>query len=92
MDGLNCTANILDTLIMFRQVLLNILSHSVFFAFLLFTFPDPAYDLGNGAYQEMKAEVTEVPASQLIPEGSPNFTGTVWVLICQDMGLIFSGS
>ncbi|XP_034071378.1 myocilin-like [Gymnodraco acuticeps] len=36
---------------------------------------DPAYDLGNGAYQEMKAEVTEVPASQLIPEGSPNFTG-----------------
>ncbi|XP_073347728.1 myocilin-like [Pagrus major] len=36
---------------------------------------DPAYDLGNGAYQEMKAEVTEVPASHLIPEGNHNFTG-----------------
>ncbi|XP_020507980.2 myocilin-like [Labrus bergylta] len=34
---------------------------------------DPAYDIGNGAYQEMKAEVTEVPASHLFPEG--NFTG-----------------
>uniref|UniRef100_UPI0037E98B23 myocilin-like n=1 Tax=Semicossyphus pulcher TaxID=241346 RepID=UPI0037E98B23 len=34
---------------------------------------DPAYDNGNGSYQEMKAEVTEVPASHLIPEG--NFTG-----------------
>ncbi|XP_076018498.1 myocilin-like [Genypterus blacodes] len=36
---------------------------------------DPAYSLGNGAYQEMKAEVTEVPASHLIPEGSNNVTG-----------------
>ncbi|KAM3603960.1 uncharacterized protein V6R79_004619 [Siganus canaliculatus] len=36
---------------------------------------DPAYDFGNGAYQEMKAEVTEVPASHLIPEGNHNFTG-----------------
>ncbi|XP_068557490.1 myocilin [Cebidichthys violaceus] len=35
---------------------------------------DPAFD-GNGAYQEMKAEVTEVPASRLIPEGNHNFTG-----------------
>ncbi|XP_034558381.1 myocilin-like [Notolabrus celidotus] len=34
---------------------------------------DPAY--GNGAYQEMKAEVTEVPASHLIPEGNHTFTG-----------------
>lgn len=37
--------------------------------------PDPAYDSGNGAYQEMKAEVTEVPASRLIPEGNHNLTG-----------------
>ncbi|XP_075954280.1 myocilin-like [Anarhichas minor] len=36
---------------------------------------DPAYNFGNGAYQEMKAEVTEVPASRLIPEGNHNFTG-----------------
>ncbi|KAF1383455.1 hypothetical protein PFLUV_G00132070 [Perca fluviatilis] len=36
---------------------------------------DPAYDLGKGAYQEMKAEVTEVAASHLIPEGNHNFTG-----------------
>lgn len=36
---------------------------------------DPAYDFGTSAYQEMKAEVTEVPASHLIPEGSNNFTG-----------------
>ncbi|XP_069020606.1 myocilin-like [Embiotoca jacksoni] len=32
-------------------------------------------DFGNGAYQEMKAEVTEVPASHLIPEGNHNLTG-----------------
>ncbi|KAM6919755.1 myocilin-like [Lycodopsis pacificus] len=37
--------------------------------------PDPAYHFGNGAYQEMKAEVTEVPASRLIPEVNHNFTG-----------------
>ncbi|KAM7401127.1 hypothetical protein PAMA_005356 [Pampus argenteus] len=36
---------------------------------------DPAYDFNNGTYQEMKAEVTEVPASYLIPEGNHNFTG-----------------
>ncbi|XP_040911394.1 myocilin-like [Toxotes jaculatrix] len=36
---------------------------------------DPAHDFRNGAYQEMKAEVTEVPASHLIPEGNHNFTG-----------------
>ncbi|XP_056149115.1 myocilin-like [Lampris incognitus] len=36
---------------------------------------DPAYELGNTSYQEMKAEVTEVPASYLIPEGGRNFTG-----------------
>ncbi|XP_059199846.1 myocilin-like [Centropristis striata] len=35
---------------------------------------DPT-DLGNGAYQEMKAEVTEVPASHLIPNGNHTFTG-----------------
>ncbi|XP_062336841.1 myocilin-like [Osmerus eperlanus] len=29
----------------------------------------------NGSYQEMKAEVTEVPASRLIPESAQNFTG-----------------
>ncbi|XP_029309750.1 myocilin-like [Cottoperca gobio] len=36
---------------------------------------DPAHNFGNGAYQEMKAEVTEVPASHLIPEANHNFTG-----------------
>uniref|UniRef100_A0A3Q4BR69 Myocilin n=1 Tax=Mola mola TaxID=94237 RepID=A0A3Q4BR69_MOLML len=36
---------------------------------------NPEYDFGNGAYQEMKAEVTQVPASRLIPEGNLNFTG-----------------
>ncbi|XP_074545284.1 myocilin-like [Halichoeres trimaculatus] len=36
---------------------------------------DPAYDAVNGAYQEMKAEVTEVPASHLLPEGNNTFTG-----------------
>ncbi|XP_038575313.1 myocilin-like [Micropterus salmoides] len=36
---------------------------------------DPASDFGNGAYQEMKAEVTEVPASHLIPEGNHNLRG-----------------
>ncbi|XP_071777072.2 myocilin-like [Centroberyx gerrardi] len=36
---------------------------------------DPAYEFGNAAYQEMKAEVTEVPASRLIPEAGHNFTG-----------------
>ncbi|XP_034744752.1 myocilin-like [Etheostoma cragini] len=36
---------------------------------------DPAYDFGKGAYQEMKAEVKEVAASRLIPEGNPNLTG-----------------
>ncbi|XP_022049165.2 myocilin-like [Acanthochromis polyacanthus] len=36
---------------------------------------DPAYDLGSGGYQEMKAEVTEVPASHLLPDGNHNFTG-----------------
>lgn len=46
-----------------------------------FLLPGPALDFGNGAYQEMKAEVTEVPASHLIPEGNLNFTGKVWVYI-----------
>ncbi|XP_026169157.1 myocilin-like [Mastacembelus armatus] len=36
---------------------------------------DPAHHFGNGDYQEMKAEVTEVPASHLISEGNHNFTG-----------------
>ena len=45
---------------------------------LLLFLQDPAYDLGNGAYQEMKAEVTEVPASHLLPEGSHSFKGKVW--------------
>ncbi|XP_071348658.1 myocilin-like [Trachinotus anak] len=45
---------------------------------------DPAYDFGNGAYQEMKAEVTEVPASHLIPEGNYNFTGCGEVLSVGD--------
>ncbi|KAM3866305.1 myocilin-like [Diretmus argenteus] len=35
---------------------------------------DPAYN-GNAAYQEMKAEVTEVPASRLLPNGGHSFTG-----------------
>lgn len=36
---------------------------------------DPAYDFGNGGYQEMKAEVTEISASHVFHEGSHNFTG-----------------
>ncbi|KAK2895601.1 hypothetical protein Q8A73_015089 [Channa argus] len=36
---------------------------------------DPPYSSGNGAYQEMKAEVTEVPAPHLIFEGNHNLTG-----------------
>ncbi|XP_003975890.2 myocilin-like [Takifugu rubripes] len=36
---------------------------------------DPEYNSGNGAYQEMKAEVTEVPASHLLPDGNQTFTG-----------------
>ncbi|XP_026231012.1 myocilin-like [Anabas testudineus] len=36
---------------------------------------DPPYSPGNRMYQEMKAEVTEVPASHLIPEGTHNSTG-----------------
>ncbi|KAA8587398.1 myocilin [Etheostoma spectabile] len=36
---------------------------------------DPAYDFGKGAYQEMKAEVKEVAASRLIPEGNHNLPG-----------------
>ncbi|XP_040000383.1 myocilin-like [Xiphias gladius] len=35
---------------------------------------DPGYGFVSGAYQEMKAEVTEVPASHLIPEGNHNLT------------------
>ncbi|XP_029930684.1 myocilin-like [Myripristis murdjan] len=35
----------------------------------------PANDPAYAAYQEMKAEVTEVPASHLIPDESHNFTG-----------------
>ncbi|AWP04469.1 putative myocilin-like [Scophthalmus maximus] len=35
---------------------------------------DPAYSPGNGAYQEMKAEVTEVPASNLIPDRNHSLT------------------
>ncbi|KAG7525059.1 hypothetical protein JOB18_021330 [Solea senegalensis] len=35
---------------------------------------DPAYDSGNGSYQEMKAEVTEVRASRLIPDGNHNLS------------------
>lgn len=31
--------------------------------------------MANGSYQEMKAEVTEVPASQLILDGGHNATG-----------------
>ncbi|XP_047446110.1 myocilin-like isoform X2 [Mugil cephalus] len=45
---------------------------------------DPAYDSGNGAYQEMKAEVTEVPASHLIPDGNHNLTGCGEVLSVGD--------
>ncbi|KAF6719756.1 Myocilin [Oryzias melastigma] len=36
---------------------------------------DPVHDLRNDAYQEMKAEVTELPASRLLPEGNLSFTG-----------------
>lgn len=37
---------------------------------------DSALAFGSGAYQEMKAEVTEVPASHLIPDVHLNSTGT----------------
>jgi len=30
----------------------------------------------NNTYQEMKADVTEVPASLLLPDGAHNATGT----------------
>ncbi|KAM9844547.1 myocilin-like [Aulostomus maculatus] len=36
---------------------------------------DPGYDLSHGSYQEMKAEVTEVPASRLLPDAGHNLTG-----------------
>lgn len=55
--------------------------------FILFL-PDPAYDFSNGAYQEMKAEVTEVPASHLLPEINQNFTGKVWAFLMM-MFLLF---
>lgn len=60
--------------------MLFVCSLPVVYAKMLFVFSlqDPAYDYGNGAYQEMKAEVTEVPASHLLPEGNHNFTGKVW--------------
>lgn len=48
---------------------------------LIWIFPDPEYNSENGTYQEMKAEVTEVPASRLIPDGNWNSTGKVWVLL-----------
>ncbi|XP_034469272.1 myocilin-like [Hippoglossus hippoglossus] len=35
---------------------------------------DPAYDFKNGVYQEMKAEVTKVPASHLNPDGNQTIT------------------
>jgi len=38
--------------------------------------PDRADAFGNGAYQEMKAEVTEFAASHLIPEGNRSLTGS----------------
>lgn len=60
------------------------LSSSVTFVFRIvvsfWIFLDPEYNSGNGAYQEMKAEVTEVPASHLFPDGNQNFTGKVGVL------------
>ncbi|XP_035269877.1 myocilin isoform X2 [Anguilla anguilla] len=43
---------------------------------------DPAWQLGNPRYQEVKAEVTEVPAPKQIQEGSQDSTGCgelVWV-------------
>ncbi|XP_054625539.1 myocilin-like [Dunckerocampus dactyliophorus] len=43
---------------------------------------DGGYDFGNGAYQEMKAEVTEVPASRFLPDG--NFSGCGEVLSVGD--------
>lgn len=42
---------------------------------------DPPYSSRNGVYQEMKAEVTEIPASHLIPEGKHNHTGKTMVLL-----------
>ncbi|XP_060941163.1 myocilin-like [Limanda limanda] len=35
---------------------------------------DPAFDFKNGAYQEMKAEVTKVQASHLNPDGNQTIT------------------
>ncbi|XP_028988327.1 myocilin-like [Betta splendens] len=36
---------------------------------------DPPYSPGSEAYQEMKAELTEVSASHLLPEANHSFTG-----------------
>ena len=38
-------------------------------------FPEAALRVPDSSYQEMKAEVTEVPASSLLPEGGHNITG-----------------
>lgn len=42
---------------------------------LAFTVADPAWQLGNPSYQELKAEVTEVPAPKQIQENSQDSTG-----------------
>lgn len=62
------------------EILCNILLSYRTFSFIV-SLPDPAYDPGNGAYQEMKAEVTEVPASHLIPEVTHNLTGKNQLLL-----------
>ena len=41
----------------------------------LLLFSDATLRDPNSSYQEMKAEVTEVPASSLLPEGGHNITG-----------------
>lgn len=48
---------------------------------LIWIFPDPEYNSGNGTYLEMKAEVTEVPASRFMPDGNRNLTGKIWVVL-----------
>ena len=42
---------------------------------LCLSFLEAVLRVPNSSYQEMKAEVTEVPASSLLPEGGHNITG-----------------
>lgn len=58
-----------------RQVLFSLWT-VINYTNLFSSLSDSALAFGSGAYQEMKAEVTEVPASHLIPDAHLNSTGT----------------